>query len=74
MPAGLGFMVEAIFCTMDSLHLGALYVQLSVGSLVLIAACSVRSDCLLYLLIVNIVVLSHHTLCPVVRERCWRSQ
>ena len=35
----------------------------------LIAACSVRPNCLLYL--VSIVVLSHPILCPVVRE--WRA-
>ena len=43
-------------------------VQLSEGSLVLMAACSVRSNCLLYLLVVSIVVLSHPILCPVVLE------
>ena len=36
----------------------------------LIAACSVRPNCLLYL--VSIVVLSHLILCPVVRE--WRAR
>ena len=33
-----------------------------------IAACSVTPNCLLYLLVVSIVVLSHPILCPVVRE------
>ena len=55
MPAGLGFMVQAILGIMGSqslLHLGALYVRLSEGSLVLMAVCSVRSN------FVSIVVLS----------------
>ena len=69
MSAGLGFMVNAILGIMGSqslLHLGALSVRLSKGSLVLIAECSARSNWLLYLLVVSIVVLSHHILCPVV--------
>ena len=38
-------------------------------SLVFIATCSVRSSCLLYIIVVvSIVFLSHPTLCPVVRE------
>ena len=52
MPTGLGFMVQAIFCIMVSnslLHFGALSVRLSEGSLVLMAACSVRSNFVLYL-------------------------
>ena len=49
-------------------HLGALSVRLSEGSLVLIAACSVRSNCLLYLGVVSIAVLYHPILCSVVRE------
>ena len=61
MLAGLGFMVKAIFGIMESqslLHLGALSVRLSEGSLVLMAACSVRSNCLLYLVVVSIVFCS----------------
>ena len=42
--------------------------RFSEGSLVLIAACSVRSNCLLYLVVVSILVLSHPILCPVIRE------
>ena len=71
MPAGLGFMVQAIFVIMRSkslLHLGALSVRLSEGYFVLIATCSVRSNCLLYLVVVSILVLSYPILCPVVRE------
>ena len=37
-------------------------------SLVLIAACSVRSNFLLYLVVLSIVVLFYPILCPVVRE------
>ena len=54
MPASLGCMVEAIFGIMRSqslLHLGAMYVRLSESSLVLIAAHSVRSYYLLYLVV-----------------------
>ena len=64
-------MVEEIFKIMGSqslLQLGALFVRLGKGSLVLIATCSVRSNCILYLVVVSIVVLSHPILCPVVRE------
>ena len=50
------------------LHLGALPVRLSEESLVLMAACSVRYNCVLYLVVVSIVVLSQALLCPVVRE------
>ena len=50
------------------LHLGALSVRLSEGSLVLIATCSVRSNCLLHLVVVSIVVMSHPILCPVVES------
>ena len=39
----------------------------------LIAACSVRPNCLLYLVVVSIVVLSHPILCPVVRDQ-WRAR
>ena len=65
-------MVEAIFLILGSqslLHLGYCLQSawLSKGSLVLIAAFSVRSNFLLYLAVVSIVVLSH----PVVRE-WWR--
>ena len=64
MPASLGpgFMVEKILGIMGSyslLHLGALFVRLSMGSLVFIAACSVRSSFLLYLILVSNVVMSH---------------
>ena len=71
MPAGLGFMVQAILGIIGSqslLHLWTLSALLSEGSLVLMAACSVRSDCVLYLVVVSIVVLSQAILCPVVRE------
>ena len=59
--ASLGFIVEAILGIMGSqslLHLEALTVRLSVGSVV-------RSCCLLYL--VGSVVRSHTILCPLVR-------
>ena len=46
----------------------ALSVRLSEGFLVLMAVCSVRSSCVLYLVFVSIVVLSQAILCPVVRE------
>ena len=71
MPAGLGFMVQAILGMMGSqslLHVRALSVRLSKGFLVLMAVCSVRSSCVLYLEVVNMVVLSQAILCPVVRE------
>ena len=71
MPAGLGFMVEAILGRMGSqslLHVGAPSVRLSEGFLALMAVCSVRSSCVLYLVVVSIVVLSQAILCPVVRE------
>ena len=63
-------MVEAILGIVfhSLLHLGALSVRLSIGFLIFIAACSVRSSCLLYLVVVSIVVLSQPILCPVVRE------
>ena len=67
MPASL----DAIFGIMgyqSSLILGALYVRLSEGSLVSIAPCSVRSNCLLYLEVKRIVVLSSPIVCSVVRE------
>ena len=60
MPADLGFMVQAI--------LGILSVRLSEGSFVLMAVSSVRSNCVLYLVVVSSVVLSQAILCPVVRE------
>ena len=51
------------------LHVGALSVRLSEGFLVLIlAVCSVRSSCVLYLVVVSMAVLSQAILCPVVRE------
>ena len=67
MPAGLGFMVQSfgIMGSQSLLHLGALSVRLTEG---LIAACSVRSNCLLYLVVVSIVVLSQALLCPVLRD------
>ena len=71
MPAGLGFIVQAILGMMGSqslLHVGALSVRLSEGFLVLMAVCSVRSGCVLYLVVVSMVVLSQTILCPVVRE------
>ena len=40
------------------LHVGALSERLSEGFLVLIAVCSVRSSCVLYLVVVSMVVLS----------------
>ena len=49
-------------------HAGALSVRLSEGFLVLMAVCSVRSNCVLYFVVVGIVVLSQAILCPVVRE------
>ena len=61
MPAGLGFMVQAILFIMGSqslLHLGKLYLRLSEKSIILMAVCSVRSNCFLYLVVVSIVVLS----------------
>ena len=70
MPAGLGFIVQAILGMMGSqslLHVGALSVRLSEGFLVLMAVCSVRSSCVLYLVVVSMVVLSQAILCPVVR-------
>ena len=54
MPAGLGFIVQAILGMMGSqslLHVGALSVRLSEGFLVLMAVCSVRSSCVLYLVV-----------------------
>ena len=71
MPAGLGFIVQAILGMMgfqSLLQVGALSVRLSEGFLVLMAVCSVRSSCVLYLVVVSIVVLSQAILCPVVRE------
>ena len=72
MPAGLGFMVQTILGIMGSqslLYFGALSVRFSEGSLVIMAASSVRSNCVLYFRVVSIVVLSQAFLCPVVRER-----
>ena len=60
MPAGLGFIVQAILGMMgsqSSLHVGALSVRLSKGFLVLMAVCSMRSSCVLYLVVVSMVVL-----------------
>ena len=50
------------------LHLWALSVRLSKGSLVLMFVCCVWSNCVLYLVVVSIVVLSQAILCPVVRK------
>ena len=64
-------MVHAIFGMMGSqsiVHVGALSVWLSEGFLVLMAVCSVRSSCVLYLVVVIMVVLSQAFFCPVVRE------
>ena len=58
MPAGLGFIVQAILGMMGSqslLHVGALSVRLSEEFLVLMAVCSVRSSCVLYLVVVSMV-------------------
>ena len=63
--------MQATFCIIGSqslLHVGALSVRLSEGSPVLIAACSVRSNYLLYIVVVSIAVLYPPILCPVVRE------
>ena len=50
-------------------HCQCLYrVRLNEGFLVLMAVCSVRSNFVLYLAVVSIVVLSQAILCPVVRE------
>ena len=71
MLAGLGFMMQAIVGIMGShslLHLGALSVRLKEGSLVLMAVCSVRSNCVLYLVVMSSVVLFQAILCSVVRE------
>ena len=46
----------------------ALSVRWSEGYLVLMAVCSVRSNCFSDLVVVSIVVLSQAILCPVVRE------
>ena len=73
MPAGLGFIVQYILGMMGSqclLHVGALSVRLSEWFLVLMAVCSVKSSCVLYLVVVSMVVLSQAILCPVVREWC----
>ena len=54
MPAGLGLIVQAILGMIGSqslLHVGALSVRLSEGFLVLKAVCSVRSSCVLYLVV-----------------------
>ena len=73
-PASISFMAEAmlgITGPQSLLHLGALSLRLSMESLVFIAACNVRSSCILYLVVVSIVVrvvLSHPILCPLVRE------
>ena len=64
MPAGLGFMVQAILGMMGSqslLHVGALSVRLSEGFLVLMAVCSVRSSCVLYLVVVIITLIGQLT-------------
>ena len=69
MPAGLGFIVQAILGMMGSqslLHVGALSVRLR--GTVCTAVCFVRSSCVLYLVVVSMVVLSQAILCPLVRE------
>ena len=51
-------------------YYGALSVRVSKGSLVFIVACSVRSTCLLYVIVVvSIEVISHTNSFPVVIER-----
>ena len=70
MPTGLGFMVQAILGMMGSqslLHVGALSVRLS-EEISCFNVCSVRSSCVLYLVVVSMVVLSKAILCPVVHE------
>ena len=56
MPASLGFMVEAILGIMGSAKFRSTACK---RSLVLIATCSVRYSCLLYLVVVSTVVMSH---------------
>ena len=73
MPAGLGFMVQAILGMMGSqslLHIGHRGTVCTVESRVsgFNSVCSVRSSCVLYLVVVSIVVLSQAILCSVVRE------
>ena len=70
MPAGLGFIVQAILGmnmmgSQSLLHVGALSVRLSEGFLVLMA---VKCEVQLCLVVVSMVVLSQAILCPVVRE------
>ena len=70
------FIVEAILGVMGSEslpHLGTLSTRLSMGSLIFIAAFSMRYNCHLYLEVVSMVVVSHPILCPVVRE-WWAGQ
>ena len=71
MPSGLSFIVQAILGmmrTQNLLHVGALSVRLSEGFLFLMTVCSVRSSCVLYLVVVSMVVLSQAILCPVFRK------
>ena len=66
-----GFYSTSYFGMMGSqslLHVGALSVRLSEGFLVLMAVCSVRSSCVLYLVVVSMVAMSQAILCPVDRE------
>ena len=60
-PAGLGFIVQAILGMMGFqglLHVGALSVRLSEGFIVLMAVCSVRSSCVLYpVIVVSMIVV-----------------
>ena len=50
---------SGIMGSQSLLYLWALSVRLSEGSLVFMAAYSVRSNCVLYLVVVSIVVLPH---------------
>ena len=62
MPAGLGFIVQAILGMMGSqslLHVGVLSVRLNEGFLVLMAVCSVRSSCVLYVVCRNVSLLPY---------------
>ena len=62
------FGYDTMMGSQSLLHVGALSVRLSEGFLVLMAVCSVKSSCVLYLVVVSMVVLTQAILCPVVRE------
>ena len=57
-----GYSVSTVECVFSARN------RLSEGFIVLMAVCSVRSSCVLYLVVVSMVVLSQAVLCPVVRE------